>query len=210
MKILKVVTIALSLIASTSTLANETATEPSYSDSAKKALTTNTATAIVNGMRYKSHPATAISYKAQLSRNQIKKLYENRFPENFTLTMMDNLKTKHSLINDGIKTFSLHYVTRADMLDIQLCWITIANDKRECLLSDKSNAVLEHKGDKTYGAIFMLQDGVWVGYADGDLLFKRTSPRALIETISDAWTVMSEQLKLSNKNGELWADYFKK
>jgi hypothetical protein len=34
----------------------------------------------------------------------------------------------------------------------------------------------------------MLYDGMWVGYADGDLLFKRTSPKVLIETISDAWT----------------------
>jgi hypothetical protein len=56
----------------------------------------------------------------------------------------------------------------------------------------------------------MLHDGMWVGYADGDLLFKRTSPKALIETISDAWAVMKEQLIISIDNGELWADYLKK
>tara|TARA_B100000809_G_scaffold261630_1_gene310908 strand:+ start:1517 stop:2146 length:630 start_codon:yes stop_codon:yes gene_type:complete len=208
MKTLKALTITVLLIAS-NVFADDSTAKTSYSDNAKKALTTESATTIVNGIFYSVQQSASPSHKEQLSRAQIKKLHNNRLPENFTLTMIDNLNSKHSLIKDGIKTFSLHYVIRDDMIDIQLCWIIVANNKRECLLSDKSNAILEHKDDKTYGAIFMLHDGMWVGYADGDLLFRRTSPRALIKTASDAWIVMKEQLIISINNGERWADYFK-
>jgi hypothetical protein len=207
MKILKVAILAISLIASVSAAAKETATDRTYSDSSKEALYTDVANAILNNRTFSAHTAP-FPHRTQLSKEKVRSLYQNRLPEDYISTLMSTLRTKHSIVDGSINAFSLYYVTSSEIVDIQLCWLTVANNKKECLLSDKSNVVLEQKADSTYGAAFVLQKGIWFGYADGDLLFKRTSPQALTEQISDAWSVMSQQLKISNYNADLWAAFF--